>query len=232
MQSLYSRLDVVFVHGERSREEFFEAWSARRVEVIPHGNEELLAEAVPASPSSEERVLFFGEWRRAKGINELMAAFDLLVGDRPDARLTIAGVPTPDADPNRVRAWAQGHYGAGTIIDRYIEISEVPGLFASARVVATPYIASSQSGVVHLAMTMGRAVVASDVGLLPGTVIDGETGRIVPGGDVKSLREALAEVLADPELATRLGEAGRRRALTEFSWDSVAERVQAALAPS
>ena len=161
-----------------------------------------------------------------------MAAFDLLVGDRPDARLTIAGVPTPDADPNRVRAWAQGHYGAVTIIDRYIEISEVPGLFASARVVATPYIASSQSGVVHLAMTMGRAVVASDVGELPGTVIDGETGRIVPGGDVESLREALAEVLADPELATRLGEAGRRRALTEFSWDSVAERVQAALAPS
>jgi glycosyltransferase involved in cell wall biosynthesis len=230
LRSLYSRLDVVFVHGERSREEFLDAWSAPRVEVIPHGNEELLVETAPASPSPEERILFFGEWRRAKGINELMAAFDLLVGDRPDARLTIAGVPTPDADPDRVRAWAKAHDGAVRIVDRYVAMSEVPELFASARVVATPYIAGSQSGVVHLAMTMGRAVVASDVGELPGAVIDGVTGRIVPGGDVESLRDALAQLLADPELAARLGDAGRQRALTEFSWDSVAERVQDALA--
>ena len=94
---------------------------------------------------------------------------------------------------------------------------------------AAPYLAGSQSGVVHLAMTMGRAVVASDVGELPETVIDGETGIIVPSGDVEALAAALEGLLADPELAERLGAAGRRRALEEYGWERVAERVEAAL---
>ena len=229
LRRLYPRLDVVFVHGERSRREFQETWPPARVEVIPHGNEELIGQA-SEEPSREERILFFGEWRRAKGINELMAAFDRLVGQRPQARLMIAGVPTPDAEPDRVRAWARSHGGSVIVVDRYVPMSEVPALFAAARVVATPYIAGSQSGVVHLAMTMGRAVVATDVGELSASVVDGETGRVVPPGDIEALRDALMELLADPELAARLGAAGRRRALTEFGWDSVAARVESALA--
>jgi glycosyltransferase involved in cell wall biosynthesis len=229
LRRVYRRLDVVFVHGERSRLAFARQWPPATAEVIPHGNEELLAASVP-SPSPEERILFFGEWRRAKGLNELLAAFDLLVERRPAARLTIAGVPTPDADPERVRAWARAHGSRVTVIDRYVGNSELPDLFASARVVATPYIAGSQSGVVHLAMTMARAVVATDVGELADTVVDGETGVLVPAGEVAPLADALAAVVGDPERVARLGAAGRDRALTEFSWDSVAERVQAALA--
>lgn len=229
LRRLYPRLDVVFVHGEASRRQFSDFWPPSRVEVIPHGNEELLAVEVPP-PSDEERILFFGEWRRAKGISVLTSAFDRLVERRPRARLTIAGVPTPDAEPDRVRAWAARHDGRVTLVDRYLEIEELPPLFGSARVVAAPYLAGSQSGVVALAMTMGRAVVASDVGELPATVIDGETGRVVPSGDVDSLEQALAEILSDPGLAQQFGDAGRRRALDEFSWARVADRVEAAFA--
>ena len=115
--------------------------------------------------------------------------------------------------------------GRVTLIDRYVPIDSVRALFADARVVATPYVAGSQSGVVHLAMTMERAVVASDTGDLREAVVDGITGRIVPSGDVGALRDALLEVLTDPELAARWGQAGRTRVLTEFSWERVAELV-------
>jgi glycosyltransferase involved in cell wall biosynthesis len=105
----------------------------------------------------------------------------------------------------------------------------VPAVFARARVVATPYLAGSQSGVVHLAMTMARAVVASDIGELGEAVVQGETGLLVPPGDVEALAAALEQVLSDPALAESMGAGGRKRVLEEFGWERVAERVEAAL---
>ncbi|MDP8943698.1 MAG: glycosyltransferase family 4 protein [Actinomycetota bacterium] len=226
---VYARLDLVLVHGERSREVFKRTWRrAGAVATIPHGDERLLAET-PPPPAAEERVLFFGEWRRAKGLWELMAAFDELAGVRPQIRLTIAGTPTADVDPDGVRRWAHRHRGRVTIIDEYVPLEQVREVFTSARVVAAPYLAGSQSGVVHLAMTMARAVVASDVGDLGSAVLDGETGRLVPPGDARALAVALEEVVADRRLAERLGTAGRRHALETSSWETVAERVEAEL---
>ena len=217
-----------FVHGEASRREFLDTWRAREVEVIPHGDERLLAGEPPA-PADGETILFFGEWRRAKGLHVLMDAFDALAARRREARLTIAGVPTPDVEPDAVRRWARGHGERVTLVDGYVEIPEVRDVFARARVVAAPYIAGSQSGVVHLAMTMGRAVVASDVGELPQAVADGVTGRVVAAGDSAALAEALEEVLGDAAHAERWGEAGRRRVMEEFGWERVAELVERAL---
>ena len=57
----------------------------------------------------------------------------------------------------------------------------------------------------------GTPVVATPVGGTPEVVVDGETGLLVPPRDVEALAAALRELLADPERAQRLGEAGRRR---------------------
>ena len=228
LRRAYSRMDLVLVHGERSRAEFEETWGPVRIAVIPHGDERILAETAPP-PASEERVLFFGDWLRAKGLHTLMAAFDLLAERRPDARLTIAGTPSPDSEPDRIRSWAAARPSQVELIDGYVPVEDVPAVFASARVVATPYLAGSQSGVVHLAMTMARAVVASDVGELGEAVVEGETGLLVAPGDVEALAAALEEVVSDPALAERLGAQGRKRVLEEFGWERVAERVEAAL---
>src|SRR3954447_19020590 len=61
--AFYSRADVIFVHGEASRDEFLEAWRAKDVSVIPHGDARLVAGDPPA-PADGETILFFGEWRR------------------------------------------------------------------------------------------------------------------------------------------------------------------------
>jgi glycosyltransferase involved in cell wall biosynthesis len=196
--------------------------------VIPHGDERIIAPR-PPPPADEERVLFFGDWRRAKGLHELLAAFDELARRRPAARLTIAGTPSPDGDPERVRQWAAGRSAQVEVIDRYVPLDSVPGIFARARVVAAPYLAGSQSGVVHLAMTMSRAVVASDIGELGQVVADGETGRVIPAGDVDALAAALEELVSDPVLAARFGAEGRRRVFAESGWERVAELVESAL---
>ncbi|HUR84046.1 MAG TPA: glycosyltransferase family 4 protein [Solirubrobacteraceae bacterium] len=227
LRRLYPRFELVLVHGERSREEFEATWPPARAAVIPHGDERIFGD--PPPPSEEERVLFFGDWRKVKGLPVLMEAFDLLAARRPAARLTIAGTPAPDGDPATVRAWAADRAGRVTLVDRYVPVDEVAGLFAGARVVATPYLVASQSGVVHVAMTMQRAVVASDVGDLRTAVADRETGLLVAPGDPAALAAALEEILADRELADRFGAEARRRVLRDSSWEAVAELVESEL---
>jgi glycosyltransferase involved in cell wall biosynthesis len=229
LRTLYSRLDVIFVHGERSRAEFEAAWSPRRLEVIPHGDERIFADH-PPPVATQERLLFFGDWRKVKGLPVLMAAFDELLARRPDARLTIAGTPSPeDLDPDEVRRWAAARGDAVRILDRYVPVSEVSTLFGSARAVVTPYLAGYQSGVVHLAMTMARAVVASDVGDLGSVVIHGETGLVVAPDDPSALSVALERVLYEPGLAERMGAEAQRQLSRNASWELVAEHVEAAL---
>jgi glycosyltransferase involved in cell wall biosynthesis len=229
LRTMYARLDFVFVHGERSRSEFCATWPRANLEVVPHGDERIFSEQ-PPPPSEEERLLFFGEWRKVKGLDVLMRAFEELAERQPHVRLTIAGEPCPaDMDPDVVRRWAAAQDGRVRVEDRYIPVSEVWALFGSARAVVTPYLVGYQSGVVHLAMTMSRAVVASDVGDLSSVVVDGETGLTVAAGDPQALSQALERILCDRELAERLGRQAQMRLTEGSSWERVAERVESAL---
>lgn len=229
LKRAYPSFDLLFVHGENSLRDYRRTWPPARVEVIPHGDERIFGDAPPAA-AAEPRILFFGAWRKMKGLPVLMDAFDALSAVRPDARLTIAGPTVPEEGVSeRVLAWAAARPGRVEVRPGYVPVDDVEGLFARARVVVLPYLAGYQSGVAHLAMTMRRAVVASDVGDLAGAVLDGRTGTVVAPGDPAALAAALETVAFDPALAARLGDAGRARMLNGSGWASVAAQVETAL---
>lgn len=229
LRRLYPAFDLVFVHGERSRREFDELWPGARLAIIPHGDERVFGEE-PPPPSGEPRALFFGDWRRVKGLDVLQESFDAVSAALPEARLTIAGSPSPEeGGADAVLAWAAERPGRVDVQPRYVPLEEVRELFGQARVVVLPYRVGYQSGVLHLAMTMGRAVVATDVGDLGGAVDDGRTGLIVPPADPDALAKAIVRVLGDPGLADRLGAAGRARLLSGSDWTTVAAEAGRAL---
>jgi glycosyltransferase involved in cell wall biosynthesis len=229
MARLFPRFRLILMHGEKSRAEFEATWPPAQLATIPHGDEGLFADE-PPPPSEEERILCFGNWRREKGISILTEAFDTIAARHPEARLTVAGTPYPEeVDLPALSSWASSHGDRVELIGRYVPLEEVPGIFAGARVVAAPYLQAHQSGVVHLAMTMARAVVASDVGDLGSVVADGRTGLLVPAGDAAALAEALERILADPALARKMGEAGRERVFSGSSWEEVAEQFDSAV---
>lgn len=230
LRRAYPSFDLLFLHGERSVREYEETWPPTRLAAIPHGDEGIFA-ATPPAPSDEERILFFGSWYRQKGLPVLLEAFDALSARRPGARLTIAGPSVPEeGETDHVLRWAAERPGLVEVRPGYVPVEDVPELFRRARVVAMPYLASYQSGVVHLAMTMSRAVVATDVGDLGAAIVDGETGLMVAPRDPVALAAALETVVGDAELAARMGAAGHTRVMTGSSWSTVAERVERHLA--
>ncbi len=56
-------------------------------------------------------------------------------------------------------------------------------------------------------------------------MIDGETGLLVDGRDVEQVADAVAELLADPERAQRMGAAGRARVERAHAWPAIAGRL-------
>jgi len=70
------------------------------------------------------------------------------------------------------------------------------------------------------AMAMGKAVVATTTGGVPEVVAQGETGLLVPPGDVESLAATVVSLLEDRALRAQMGHRGKVRAQERFSLDA------------
>ncbi|MGH6945570.1 MAG: glycosyltransferase family 4 protein, partial [Geminicoccaceae bacterium] len=104
---------------------------------------------------------------------------------------------------------------------------DIPDLLAAVDVAAVPSMCEEGLPFVALeAAAASRPVVAFRSGGLPEIVLHEETGIIVPKGDADGLAQAIARVLADPELARRLGANGRRHA-ARFTLSRHVERLMA-----
>ena len=131
-------------------------------------------------------------------------------------------------DESRLRSIVATLPGA-SLHTGYVPVPDVAAYFARARCVVLPYKRSSQSGVAHLAHTMGRPVVATRVGDIPAVVRDGVSGLLVTPDDPEALAHALIRLLTDPNAARTMGEAGRGGLAEAASWDDIAGQVQRSL---
>jgi glycosyltransferase involved in cell wall biosynthesis len=94
-------------------------------------------------------------------------------------------------------------------------------------VLAVPSRAEAFGLVALEAMFAARPVIASDVGGLPEVVEDSSTGLLVPPDDPEALASALRVLVTDEARRTRLGTAGRARAIEHFSVDEMARSYEA-----
>ena len=104
---------------------------------------------------------------------------------------------------------------------------DVPDLLASFDVFAHPSLFEGLCLAVIEAQAAGVPVVATPVGGIRETVIDGETGLLVPPRDPDRLAQAIRRLLGDPGLARRLAEEARRRVRERFSAERMVERTLA-----
>ena len=181
-------------------------------------------------------VVFVGRVTRQKGLPHLLRAAAALP---PEVQLVLcAGAPdTPEIGAEvdglvaDLRALRDGVVWIGQMLPR----PDVVALLTAATVFACPSV-YEPLGIVNLeAMACETAVVATATGGIPEVVVDGVTGRLVPivqaadgtGTPVDPARfeadlaAALTEVVSDVARAAAMGRAGRERAVTDFSWDTV-----------
>lgn len=220
----WRHMDAAFVLGPRTRQIVIDHWRPNcDVIVIPHGDSGVINRGRPVVPvtQTEPIALFFGTWTQYKGIDVLIDAFRRVKTDMPAARLVIAGAIGADVNGPDLIARAAA-IGAETR-PGYCAMDEVQDLFDSARVVVTPYIRASASGVAHLAYTFGRPVIGTTVGDLPAAIEDGVSGLLVPPNDSAMLATAILDLLQNPLSAATLGEAGK--AAVERSWAVAAALV-------
>ncbi|MBC7857135.1 MAG: glycosyltransferase [Pirellulaceae bacterium] len=104
------------------------------------------------------------------------------------------------------------------------ERSDVPRILPHLDLLMLASGYEGQSNAIMEAMSAGVPVVASDIPGNRDLVVNGETGFLVDVGDRAALAQKALMILSDPELASRLGSAGRERMLCEFSIERMLER--------
>lgn len=216
----FKRAQKLIVHGERIKEICVRNLRLPEsdVVVIPHIK---LGEDRPEErPIGSSTILFFGRIWAYKGLDVLIRAEPLIADKIPDARIMIAGTGE-DFERYEALMTDRSRY---IIHNTFIPDEAVADLFLQSAVVALPYLEATQSGVIPLAYTYGRPVVATRVGALPDAVDEGVTGLLVPPNDVKAFADAVIRLLSEPGLAQRMGEAGRRKINEEASPDTVAKQ--------
>jgi len=193
---------------------------------------------------SRPSVVFVGRITRQKGLPYLMRACRDLP---PQAQIILlAGAPDTKEIAAEVEALAvelrEARDSRGVIwVQEMLPKTEVIQVLTHATVFVCPSIYEPM-GIVNLeAMACETAVVATATGGIPEVVADGETGVLVPieqladgtGTPVHPERfvadfaAAMTELIEDPQRAERMGKAGRRRAVEQFSWSRIAEDTMA-----
>jgi glycosyltransferase involved in cell wall biosynthesis len=146
-----------------------------------------------------------------KGHRDLIAAAPIVLGQHPDVRFVVAGDGELRDELEEL---------ARPLGDRFVLLGErddVPDLLASFDVFAFPSRFEGLCLAVIEAQAAGVPVVATPVGGIRETVVDGDTGRLVPLRDVDALAAAIVEALDQPETAHRMAETARSRVLERFA---------------
>ncbi|HEY8472496.1 MAG TPA: glycosyltransferase family 4 protein [Natronosporangium sp.] len=163
---------------------------------------------------------------------------DALIRALPELRRRVPGVALlvvgggPDR-PRLARLARDGGVESDVVFTGSVPHEELPAHYAAGNVFAMPCRTRRAGldveglGIVYLeASATGLPVVAGDSGGAPDAVRHGETGYVVDGRDQPALIERLTRLLTEPELAAKLGAAGRAWVETEWRWDTQAGRLR------
>ena len=229
-RQLVSRMDALVVHTRTGAAELIQRFGADpdRVHVIPHGALDYLTRLPEESGLPPDLqvvdgpvILWFGLLRPYKGVDVLLEAFRNLEG----VELWIVGMPHVDMEP--LRAAAARARGRVRFVERFVADREIAAYFRRADVVVLPHRRVDQSGVLYTALAFGKPIVMSDIGGFSEVASEHGAARLVAPENPEALRDALAELVADPAARAALAAAAGAAAAGPYAWDQIGRRTLA-----
>jgi glycosyltransferase involved in cell wall biosynthesis len=196
-----------------------------RLRVVPPGRDVATVAGPPPGDLRRGRraaVLCVANWVRRKGIHSLLAA----VARLPDDAVTLHLAGDDRAEPGyaaRLRArLARADLAERVVVHGPLSTEEVAALYAAADVFALPSLKEPYGTVYGEAMAAGLPVVGWRAGNLPYLAEHEKEGLLPRPGDLEELVRSLLRLATEPALRERMGEAGRRRALSRPTWEETA----------
>ncbi len=242
-KTAYEGADAIIAVSAKMRRDILEAYPALdpdRVHVILNGIDTQIYQPVEDRDFLLENgvdldrpiVAFVGRITRQKGVKHLIGAAHRFA---PEVQLVLcAGAPdTPDIAAETKSAIEELQAARDGVIwlNGMLTLPQVKQVLSAADVFCCPSV-YEPLGIVNLeAMACNAAVVASDVGGIPEVVKDGVTGLLVhydaeqPDQFEADIADRVNELVADPARAVAMAQAGRDRAVNEFSWLTIAEQT-------
>jgi starch synthase len=242
-RTAYEHADAIIAVSDGMRADVLDCYPTvhpERVHVVRNGIDADIYRPVPDTDAlrrfgadpARPIVVFVGRITRQKGVDHLLAAAHHI--DHGAQLLLCAGAP----DTSEIEAEARAAVAKlsatrpGVIwVPDMLPIEDIRQVLSAATVFICPSV-YEPLGIVNLeAMACGTPVVASAVGGIPEVVDDGVTGLLVPydeqnpAGFRCGLAHRVNELLADPDRVAAMGQAGRERAISKFSWSAVADRT-------
>jgi glycosyltransferase involved in cell wall biosynthesis len=154
-------------------------------------------QALPAEPF----ILFVGGLQPRKGLSTLLEAYTQLTAAPP---LVLIGYDTPDSPKS---------FPTGVTVLRNAAHATVMAAWERARFGVMPSLWPDPSpGVVREGMYKGKALIATNIGGTPEMISDGQTGLLVPPGDVAALAQAMQTLIDQPQRCAAMGQAAQHYA--------------------
>jgi len=204
---VYRQADAVIAHNNVSKMELIDKLQVpeTKISVIPHGNYLHMLQPLPDQgtarrklglPLDSKVMLFFGQIKDVKGLDLLLEAMPNILAKHPNALLLIAGKPWKSDFSSYERKMEElGIRDACITHIRYIPDSEVPFYYSAADLVVLPYRRIYQSGVLLMAMSYGKATIASNLPGMKEVITDGKSGLLFNSGNAGSLAERVSDGL-------------------------------------
>jgi glycosyltransferase involved in cell wall biosynthesis len=232
---LLRRVDTIVAISDAVKEDLVSKKAAMRenVIVIPNGidaaefqiSAEARSEARAALgvPDESPVIGMVGRLDQAKGADILIRAAAVIRRQVPQLRVVLIGAGPAE---NEIKRLAREH-AVSDIVHFAGYRRDARQLMHALDLLVLASRHEGQSLSMLEAMACGKAVVAANVGGIPGVLLDGVTGLLFPSEDVAALADSVVKLLAGPVKREAMGRAGRRRVETDFSQAEMLERTAA-----
>jgi glycosyltransferase involved in cell wall biosynthesis len=220
--------DLVVVHSQATLASLAAiGGTVARCAVIPHGpiapNRPAASMRTPGSDDAPRRILFIGRLKEYKGIDDLLAAFDMLPKPKP-VHLTVAGQCEEPQLRRRLHSFAERHDNITIVVStNRLPEEDMTELIAAADVVVLPFRRITTSGSALLALSHGRPLIVPD---LPAMADFPDAALIRYDGGIPGLRVALEQVATIDSGSLAAMSASAFRYASAVTWEEIADRTR------
>jgi glycosyltransferase involved in cell wall biosynthesis len=237
---LYKSVNKIIIHSETTKINLLKLFKlpASKLDVIPHGNFDIYINPHPISRiearqkfnlrENDKVLLFFGQIREYKGIDLLIEAFKIVLQNEENVFLIIAGGTVSQESTDEYMQLINTIENRNNVIAHFnfIPKEDVEFYFKTADFVVMPYKRIDHSGVVHLAYSFNKPIIATNVGDFPEVIIENKTGYLVNSQKPEDFAEKIIYAIKNMDLIEEMSKNISELNKNKFSWTAIARKTK------